>query len=103
MALRADPWVTAGRVGVGSGRRGRGGQESRSSSICGTVPITRSGSRGVEWYGGEFRVGDLDAFGVPVGVVGGLHAEAGLGGGRGDEFDDGAQRQRARRREYPGL
>jgi hypothetical protein len=36
-------------------------------------------------------VGDLLAGGVPVGVVGGLDLEAALGGGAGDELDDGAR------------
>ena len=37
----------------------------------------------------HLAVGDLDAALVPVGVVGGLDGEPGLGGGGGDELDDG--------------
>ena len=44
----------------------------------------------VERHGGEVGVADLDAGGIPVGVVGGLHAESGVCGGGGDELDDGA-------------
>ena len=44
-----------------------------------------------EGDGGEFGVGDSDAFLIPLGVVGGLHGEAARGGGRGDQFDDPAQ------------
>jgi len=44
---------------------------------------------GVEWDGGEFGVGDLDAFLVGGGVVDGLDGESGCCCGRGDEVDDG--------------
>ncbi len=44
--------------------------------VDGVVPFAVEVVRG-EGYGGELAVGDLDAFGVPVGVAFGSDGEAG--------------------------
>ena len=55
-------------------------------SVDGVVPFAVE-VMGREGHVSKFGVGDLHAFRIPLGVVGGSDRESGLGAGRGDEFD----------------
>ena len=71
-------------------------------SVDGVVPFAVE-VMGREGHVSKFGVGDLHAFRIPLGVVGGSDRESGLGAGRGDEWLFGFQRGAGIRRVIQGL